>query len=97
MSTTLYGWGSSDDGQLGPVSGVEPCAQVYQPTAVNWPPTGVSKHLVKLVCGYQHTLALDSEGLVYSSGSNEFGQLGHCRRPNAFDKVSNLLFLEPQL
>ncbi|EUB62914.1 putative E3 ubiquitin-protein ligase HERC4 [Echinococcus granulosus] len=90
MSTILYGWGSSDDGQLGPVSGVEPCAQVNRPTVVNWPPMGVSKHLVKLACGYQHTLALDSEGLVYSSGSNEFGQLGHCRRPNAFDKVSGI-------
>ncbi|KAL5963585.1 putative E3 ubiquitin-protein ligase HERC4 [Taenia solium] len=90
MSATLYGWGSSDDGQLGPVSGVEPCMQVYRPTTVDWPPTGVSKHLVKLACGYQHTLVLDSEGFVYSSGSNEFGQLGHCRRPNAFDKVSGI-------
>ncbi|KAL5107296.1 putative E3 ubiquitin-protein ligase HERC4 [Taenia crassiceps] len=90
MSTTIYGWGSSDDGQLGPISAVESCAQVYRPTAVNWPPMGVSKHLVKLACGYQHTLALDSEGLVYSSGSNEFGQLGHSRRPNAFDKVSGI-------
>lgn len=87
MSTTLYGWGSSEVGQLGPVSSEGSGVLVTQPTVINWPPPGVGKHLVKLSCGYQHTLALDSEGLVYSSGSNEFGQLGHQRRTNAFDKV----------
>ncbi|KAM7542104.1 hypothetical protein Aperf_G00000007794 [Anoplocephala perfoliata] len=90
MSTTLYGWGSSEVGQLGPVSSEGSTDLVTQPSVINWPPSGVGKHLVKLSCGYQHTLALDSEGLVYSSGSNEFGQLGHQRRPNAFDKVSGI-------
>ncbi|VDN96413.1 unnamed protein product [Rodentolepis nana] len=82
--STLYGWGSCEVGQLGPVSTEESGGLVCQPTVINWPPPGVGKHLIKLSCGYQHTLALDSEGLVYSSGSNEFGQLGHKRQNNAF-------------
>ncbi|KAM3187966.1 hypothetical protein ACTXT7_001201 [Hymenolepis weldensis] len=87
----LYGWGSCEVGQLGPVSTQESVALVSQPTVVNWPPPGVGKHLVKLSCGYQHTLALDSEGLVYSSGSSEFEQLGHKRRNDAFDKTGDWL------
>lgn len=87
MSSTLYGWGSCDAGQLGPVAVDDPGVQVTQPAIINWPPAGVGKQLMKLVCGYRHTLALDSEGLVYSCGSNEFGQLGHDRSPNAFSKV----------
>lgn len=91
----LYGWGSCEVGQLGPVSTQESVALVSQPTIVSWPPPGVGKHLVKLSCGYRHTLALDSEGLVYSSGSNEFEQLGHKRRSDAFDKVYVIIILPP--
>ncbi|VUZ55010.1 unnamed protein product [Hymenolepis diminuta] len=83
----LYGWGSCEVGQLGPVSTQESVALVSQPTIVSWPPPGVGKHLVKLSCGYRHTLALDSEGFVYSSGSNEFKQLGHERRNDALEMV----------
>uniref|UniRef100_A0A5K3EZU1 HECT domain-containing protein n=1 Tax=Mesocestoides corti TaxID=53468 RepID=A0A5K3EZU1_MESCO len=90
MSTTLYGWGSCVEGQLGPISSDDSVTQVFQPSVVDWPPTGVGKKVIKMACGYQHTLALDADGLVYSCGSNEFGQLGHLKSPGKFCRVSGI-------
>ena len=93
MSSTLYGWGSSDAGQLCPAIRSDAGTQVTEPTIVNWPPVGVGKQLMKLACGYHHTLALDSDGHVYGCGSNEFGQRGHVHNTNAFLKVGLVLNL----
>jgi len=32
---------------------------------------------VKVVCGFEHSLALTTEGKIYSWGKNNKGQLGH--------------------
>jgi len=35
---------------------------------------------VKVVCGLEHSLALTTEGKIYSWGSNGEGQLGHGKK-----------------
>ena len=38
--------------------------------------------IVKVVCGYAHTLALTDEGLLYAWGANSYGQLGVGNKSN---------------
>lgn len=83
---SVYGWGAYDDGQLGvPPDSSAINGQVASPLFVG---TLKNKNVVKIACGYKHTLLLDSRRVVYSSGSNEFGQLGHSRSSKTFHKVS---------
>ena len=41
-----------------------------------------NKHVIQIACGQDHTVALTSEGDVYTWGSNNFGQLGTGRNTN---------------
>ena len=49
-------------------------------------------NIVHFVCGFRHSLFLDSEGNVFSVGSNEYGQLGlgHNRKQNELNKIPNI-------
>ena len=49
-------------------------------------------NIVKFVCGYEHSLFLDSEGNVFSVGNNNFGQLGlgHNTDQNELNKIPNI-------
>ena len=51
-------------------------------------------NIVHFVCGYHHSLFLDSEGNVFSVGHNKFGQLGHNINQNAdqneLNKIPNI-------
>ena len=66
---TLYSWGWGVHGQLGHGS----AENVFVPKKVKALKT---KKIVSAVGGYSHSLALDSNGIVYSWGSSDFGQLG---------------------
>lgn len=82
---TVWAWGRNDNGQLGDntttdrltpvrVSGiipVSPAASVkaYDPTAL--------KTVTSIAAGWQHSMALTSNGYVYSWGVNYAGQLGN--------------------
>ena len=52
----------------------------------------VPPNIVQFVCGYQHSLFLDSEGNVFSVGNNEHGQLGlgHNTKQNELNKIPNI-------
>ena len=62
-------WGSNNVGQLG-----KDASTIFFPKPVYGPQ---SKRIVRSAAGGSHTLFLDSNGQVYSQGSNLFGQLGY--------------------
>ena len=68
---SLYSWGDNEYGQLG--------RHTYD-NADQWAnevtfPTGVSR-FVQISAGYSHSLAIGSDGNLYSWGDNSKGQLG---------------------
>ncbi|XP_020287366.1 RCC1 and BTB domain-containing protein 1-like [Pseudomyrmex gracilis] len=71
----IYGWGYNGVGQLGIgnyVNQVNPCRIGSLLGIV----------IVKVVCGYAHTLALTDEGKLYVWGGNSYGQLGVGNKTN---------------
>ena len=65
----LYAWGSNSQGQLGTSS-----ASTSTPVVVNLP-AGVSATAV--TAGYSHSMAIGSDGKLYTWGSNNEWQLGN--------------------
>lgn len=65
----LYAWGHNSNGQLG----FMPSQYHSVPMKV---PLAEGIVIVKVACGYSHTLALSQLGQVFSWGSNNHGQLG---------------------
>ena len=67
-STAVYGCGDTSLGQLGAVN----------PSAVSSPQlvAGSLNSILSIAAGASHSLVLDSNGVIYSFGSNTFGQLG---------------------
>lgn len=49
--------------------------------------------IVQVSCGFNHTAALRSNGVVLTWGSNEFGQLGH----RSSSKTAPVLFCQPAI
>ncbi len=71
-SGNAYAWGANAQGQLGIGTTTDSATPV--PVLRGAIPVGVS--LVKIIPGNQHTVALGSDGNVYTWGSNLYGQLG---------------------
>jgi len=69
----IYAWGYNNVGQLGNNSTTE------SPVPVEVNTSGVlsGKTITAIAAGYTHTVALDSDGKVYSWGQNTNGQLGN--------------------
>lgn len=69
----LFSWGYNGDGQLG--LGIAP---LWQPTplAVSTSSLPINTTFSSIAVGFDHTLALSSEGLIYAWGNNSKGQLG---------------------
>jgi len=67
-----YAWGVGEEGRLGNASGTNSMVPVYVYSL------GIlaGKKITKVAAGCYHSLALDSEGRVYSWGRNAEGQLG---------------------
>jgi alpha-tubulin suppressor-like RCC1 family protein len=66
---TLWAWGNNSFGQLGNnSSGTAVSTPVQIGTASNWS---------RISCGYQFTVALESNGTLWTWGLNSFGQLGY--------------------
>jgi alpha-tubulin suppressor-like RCC1 family protein len=82
-SGAVFVWGSGDCGQVG--SGImEPS---FLPHRVRGALDGV--HIMQVVLGERHCLALAQDGRVFSWGSNEFGQLGRTVEEST-DQMSSL-------
>lgn len=65
----VFGWGSSDKGQLG--TGKKDIE--FSPIYLSF----FAKKMIKsIACGYQHTLFLTKNKTVYSTGNNSNGELG---------------------
>jgi alpha-tubulin suppressor-like RCC1 family protein len=67
--TGVFGWGANDVGQLGHNS-----TSAYRVPATT---ELYGKTIVAVTAGDSHSLALDSNGVLYSWGSNSDGQLGN--------------------
>eukprot|EP01116_Phalansterium_solitarium_P017283 TRINITY_DN4217_c0_g2_i1.p1 TRINITY_DN4217_c0_g2~~TRINITY_DN4217_c0_g2_i1.p1 ORF type:complete len:449 (+),score=-79.55 TRINITY_DN4217_c0_g2_i1:564-1910(+) len=69
---TLYSWGSNAYGQLGDGTTTDR----YNVTAVVQPATWTGLNVTAIAAGFAHSMALLSNGTLFSWGFNEFGQLG---------------------
>ncbi|MFM2166724.1 MAG: hypothetical protein RIS79_1095 [Verrucomicrobiota bacterium] len=68
----VYAWGENTEGQLGDNS----TTSYPYPVAVDMTGALLGKTVVALAAGYQHSLALTSDGGLYAWGSNFAGELG---------------------
>ena len=69
---TVYTWGSNANGQLGNGN----WTNSYAPVAVSTSGVLSGKTITAIAAGGSHSVALASDGTVYSWGSNSIGQLG---------------------
>lgn len=68
----LCSWGQATDGQLG-LGGIDD-DRILCPREV----TSLSKCIIKdISCGSKHTVIVSKDGVVYTCGNNDAGQLGH--------------------
>ncbi|KAG0075107.1 hypothetical protein BGZ93_001493 [Podila epicladia] len=91
VRTFLVGWGSNRQGQLGqllrnkvkdstdggelvPFTEKELRGKIMEPTRIQIFKEGAT--IVDMACGQNHSLILFSDGTVYSSGLDKYGQLG---------------------
>ena len=70
----MYAWGKSASGQLA-VGEVDE-DQISLPVQVPYY-EGFTPKVVDVACGLHHTVFLTKDGMVYTCGSNDSGQLGH--------------------
>lgn len=68
--SSLYTWGNNTYGQLG----TNNTADADQPQAVNSP---VLSNVKRIAAGSLHSIALKTDGTVWTWGRNDFGQLGN--------------------
>ena len=71
----VYTWGTGKEGELGLNSIIE----TAQPCLCS---RLIPYHIVQIACGSHHTVALDSQGRVFTWGSNVYGQLGQGDKAN---------------
>lgn len=66
---TLWAWGFNDKGQLGLGDGS--ALEVHAPVQI-----GIETNWAMISTGYEHTMALKTDGTLWVWGGNSFGQLG---------------------
>ena len=81
----IYACGRNAYGELG--LGHNQSPQITPTLIPNLPP-----NIVQFICGYYHSLFLDSEGNVFSVGENQYGQLGlaHNINQNVLNQIQNI-------
>ncbi|KAF0992308.1 hypothetical protein HZS_4001 [Henneguya salminicola] len=83
INNLLLCWGKCEEGQLG--------VQINGDTSNITPKIFPSVlNIKKIVCGDKHTIALSTDGTVYSSGSNEFCQLGRTGSQKQLQQISTI-------
>ena len=81
----MFAWGKASSGQLALGDTDEELMQ--SPVQVPYY-EGFTQKVADVACGSQHTVFLTNDGMVYTCGSNDFGQLGHgkvCRKPGSHE------------
>ncbi len=81
---TVYAWGWNRDGQLGNNSTTDSSV----PVAVNTSGVLSGKTITKIAAGINHSIAIDSDGTIYTWGSNSDGQLGNNSTTNSLVPVA---------
>lgn len=81
----MYCWGSTANGELG--VGAPEVEQLCLPTFMDF---SKSWNIKQVASGLTHTMFLTEEGIVYSCGNNELGQLGHEKITRTPEKVDHL-------
>ncbi|XP_029168904.1 RCC1 and BTB domain-containing protein 1-like [Nylanderia fulva] len=71
----LYGWGDNRNGQIDYKS-VMNGSKLYKCYVHSIEINVNDKVIVKVACGFEHTLVLTDEGKVYAWGNNDKGQIG---------------------
>jgi alpha-tubulin suppressor-like RCC1 family protein len=72
-SASLFMWGLGFTGALGVADHVDHA----DPVEVPFPHSASADVWAQVACGFWHTVAVTEQGLTYSWGSGEAGQLGH--------------------
>lgn len=70
----MFCWGRCSEGQLG-LGEIED-ENILSPRNLQ-STFGTESEIKDIVCGWEHTAVLKKDGVVYTCGSNENGQLGH--------------------
>ena len=79
----VYSWGNNNYGQLG--DGTLVNRRI--PVAVNASGSLAGKRFVKIAAGYDTSFAIDSDGVLYSWGDNNHGQLGRGSMDQRYNSV----------
>jgi alpha-tubulin suppressor-like RCC1 family protein len=75
----LWTWGRNGDGQLGTSMPNRPAnlvASYWEPRMVTGSAEFESMEFKSVSAGFAHNLAMTTEGIIFSFGNNQFGQLG---------------------
>lgn len=71
-SSTMYGWGRNNFGQLGIGNSVDQLSPMLLRSL-----NSLNSKVKYIACGDEHTVVLAEDGGVFSFGSGGYGQLGH--------------------
>ena len=83
---TLWTWGSNSSGQLGnDRQGNDTVNNYGSQYLIQTIPVKVMDNAATVSCGNSHTIAVKTDGTLWTWGENHYGQLGNNRQGNASD------------
>lgn len=94
--SAIYAWGYNHSGQTGR-GGKERSLRIPKqlPPELFGCPAGGNSRWLDIACGREHTAAVASDGLLFTWGANEFGQLGDGTE-NASKRPKKVKQLQPE-
>ena len=86
--STVWAWGFNKFGQLG--NGKQNICHITPAKVKGSSGVGYLNNIIKIACGYYHTIALKSDSTVWAWGYNAYGQLGNGSYQNKLTPVQVL-------